>query len=125
LKTYYKEIRSKADWIGHILRRNCFLKNSIEGKIEGRIAVKGRRRRRRKQLLVDVQTYYTELKSKANWIGHILRRNCLIKRVIEGKIEGRMAVKGRRRRRRKQLLDDVQEKSWYWKLKEETLASTL
>ena len=27
-------------------------------------------------------------KRKANWIGHILRRNCLLQRVIEGKIEG-------------------------------------
>jgi hypothetical protein len=27
---------------------------------------------------------------KANWIGHILRRNCLVKHVIEGKIEGRV-----------------------------------
>jgi hypothetical protein len=27
---------------------------------------------------------------KANWIGHILRRNCLLKHVIEGKIEGRI-----------------------------------
>jgi len=25
---------------------------------------------------------------KANWIGHILRRNCLLKQVIEGKIKG-------------------------------------
>ena len=25
---------------------------------------------------------------KANWIGHILRRNCLLKYVIKGKIEG-------------------------------------
>jgi hypothetical protein len=25
----------KADWIGQILRRNCFLKHVIEGKIEG------------------------------------------------------------------------------------------
>jgi hypothetical protein len=24
---------------------------------------------------------------KANWIGHILRRNCLLKHVIEGKIK--------------------------------------
>jgi hypothetical protein len=29
-------------------------------------------------------------KKKANWIGHILRRNCLLKHVIEGKIEGRI-----------------------------------
>jgi hypothetical protein len=25
---------------------------------------------------------------KANWIGHILHRNCLLQRVIEGKIKG-------------------------------------
>ena len=25
------------------------------------------------------------MKRKANWIGHILRRNCLLKQVIEGK----------------------------------------
>jgi len=28
-------------------------------------------------------------KLKANWISHILRRNCLLQRVIEGKIKGR------------------------------------
>ena len=28
-------------------------------------------------------------KRKANWIGHILRRNCLLKQVIEGNIKGR------------------------------------
>ena len=27
-------------------------------------------------------------KRKANWIGHILRRNCLLKQVMEGKIRG-------------------------------------
>jgi hypothetical protein len=27
---------------------------------------------------------------KANWIGHILRRNCLQKHVTEGKVEGRI-----------------------------------
>jgi hypothetical protein len=27
-------------------------------------------------------------KRKANWIGHILRRNCLLKQVVEGKIKG-------------------------------------
>ena len=27
-------------------------------------------------------------KRKANWIGHILRRNCLLQRIIEGKIKG-------------------------------------
>jgi len=31
-------------------------------------------------------------KWKANWIGHILRRNCLLQQVIEGKIKGRVEV---------------------------------
>ena len=31
-------------------------------------------------------------KRKANWIGHILHRNCLLQRVIEGKIEGGIEV---------------------------------
>jgi hypothetical protein len=32
---------------------------------------------------------------KANWIGHILRRNCLLKHVTEGKLEGRIEITGR------------------------------
>jgi hypothetical protein len=44
---------------------------------------------------------------KANWIGHILCRNFLLKHVIEGKIEGRIEMTGRRGRRRNQLLDDL------------------
>jgi hypothetical protein len=47
---------------------------------------------------------------KANWIGHILRRNCLLKHVFEGKLEGRTEMTGRRGRRRKQLLDELKEK---------------
>jgi hypothetical protein len=43
---------------------------------------------------------------KANWICHILHRNCLLKYVIERRIE----VMGRTVRRRKQLLDDFTEK---------------
>jgi len=45
-------------------------------------------------------------KQKANWIGRILRRNCLLQRVIEGKIKERIEVTGRRGRRRRKLLDD-------------------
>jgi hypothetical protein len=71
------------------------------------------------------EDYYMELRSKTNWIGHILRRNCLLKRVIEGKIDGRICVKGRRQRRRNQLLDDFQGKKWYRKIKEETLDRTM
>jgi hypothetical protein len=37
-------------------------------------------------------------RSKANWIGHILRGNWLLKHVIEGKLEGRMEVTGRQGR---------------------------
>ena len=31
-------------------------------------------------------------KRKANWFGHILRRNCLLHKVIEGKILGQIEV---------------------------------
>jgi hypothetical protein len=34
-------------------------------------------------------------KRKANWIGHVLRTNCLLQQVIEGKIKGGIEVKGR------------------------------
>jgi len=34
-------------------------------------------------------------KRKANWICHILRRNCRLQRVIEGKIQGGIEVTGR------------------------------
>jgi hypothetical protein len=47
---------------------------------------------------------------KANWIGHILRRNCPLKHVIEGKIEERIEMTEGRRKRHNQLLDDLKEK---------------
>ena len=34
-------------------------------------------------------------KRKANWIGHNLRRNCLLQQVIEGKIKGGIETTGR------------------------------
>jgi hypothetical protein len=58
---------------------------------------------------------------KANWIGHILHRNCLLKQVIEGKIKGEMEMIRRRGRRRKELLDDLKDMRGYSHLKEETL----
>jgi hypothetical protein len=63
----------------------------------------------------------------AKWIGHILRRNCLLKHVIKGRIEGRLEVIGRRgrRRRRKQLLDDLKKRRGYRKLKEKAVDCTL
>jgi hypothetical protein len=36
---------------------------------------------------------------KANWIGHILGRNCLLKHVIKGNEEGRIGEMGRGGRR--------------------------
>jgi len=41
----------------------------------------------------------TVKRRKVNWIGHMLHRNCLLKHVIEGKVEGRIEVTGRRGRR--------------------------
>jgi hypothetical protein len=34
------------------------------------------------------------IKRKANWIGHTLRRNCLVRQVIEGNIKGGLEVIG-------------------------------
>jgi hypothetical protein len=56
-------------------------------------------------------------KRKANWIGHILRRNCLLNQVIEGKIKGQIEVT----RRHKKLLDDLGDRTGYSHLKEEAL----
>jgi hypothetical protein len=64
-------------------------------------------------------------KGKTNWIGHILRRNCLLQRVAEGKIQGGIEVTGRRGRRRKKLLDDLKERRGYSHLKEEALDRTM
>jgi hypothetical protein len=51
----------------------------------------------------------------------VLRRNCLLKEVIEGKIKGRIEVTRRRGRRRKKLLDDLEDRRGYSHLKEEAL----
>ena len=56
-------------------------------------------------------------KRKANWIGHILRRNCLLQQVIEEKIKGQIEVKRRGGRRRKKLLDDLKDRRGYCQLK--------
>ena len=56
---------------------------------------------------VNERNMLHKIKRTANWNSHILRRNCLLKRVTEGKIKGRIEVKGRREKRCKQLLDDL------------------
>jgi hypothetical protein len=60
-------------------------------------------------------------RGKGKGIGHILRRNCFLKHVIEGRTEGRIEVTGRRERRRKQLLDDLKEMKGYWKFEGEAV----
>jgi len=64
-------------------------------------------------------------KRKANWIGHILRRNCLLQQVIEGKIKGGIEVTGRKGRKRRKLLDDLKERRGYCHLKAEALDRTM
>ena len=60
-------------------------------------------------------------KWKANWNGHILHRNCLLKQVIERKIKGEMEVTRRRGRRRRKLLDDLKDTREFSHLKEKAL----
>jgi len=64
-------------------------------------------------------------KRNANWIGHILCRNWLLQRVIEGKVEGVVEVRGRRGRRCRKLLDDLKERRGYCHLKEEAVDRTV
>ena len=65
------------------------------------------------------------IKRKAKWIGHILRRNCLLKQVIEIKIKGQIEVTRRQGRRRKKLLDDLKDRRGYCGFKEEALDRTM
>ena len=58
---------------------------------------------------------------KTNQIGHILRRNCLLQQVIEGKIKGEIEVQ----RRRRKLLDDLKERRGYSHSKEEAVDRTM
>jgi hypothetical protein len=70
-------------------------------------------------LIVHLLVHFTK-KSTANLIGRLLRMNCLLEHVIEGKIK----VTGIRGIRRTQLLDCHKERREYCKLKEEALDST-
>jgi hypothetical protein len=56
-----------------------------------------------------------------NWIDEILRRNCILKHVIEGNINGGIDMMGRRGRGSKQLINYFKEKRGYCKFKEEAL----
>ena len=53
------------------------------------------------------------LRRKANWIGHILRKNCLLHDAIEGQM-----TKVKEVGKRTQPLDDLKKRRRYWELKE-------
>ena len=54
-----------------------------------------------------------------------MRRNCLLKQVVEGKIKGGIEVTGRRGRRRRNLMDETKERRGNFHLKEEALVRTM
>jgi hypothetical protein len=92
--------KGKANWIGHILHRNWFLRQIIKGKIKWGIGVTVKRGWRRRKLLDDLKERrgYSHLKEEA------------LDRVTE-----------RRGWRRRKLLDDLKERRGYSHLKEEAL----
>jgi len=47
----------------------------------------------------DRKILHTVKRRKANWMGHILRGNCLLKHFIEGKIEGGFRSDGKTRKK--------------------------
>jgi hypothetical protein len=49
----------------------------------------------------EINILRTIKRKKANWIGHFLHRNCLLKQIIEGNLEENIEVTRRRERRRK------------------------
>lgn len=54
------------------------------------------------------------IRSKRNWIGHVIRRECLLKGMIEGTVQGM----SRRGRKRKKLLDELIKEDGYAGLRE-------
>ena len=63
----YEIRKRKANWIGYIVRTNCFLQQFIEGKRKGQLEVTRRRRRRGEKLLDDLKDRrgYCQLKEEA------------------------------------------------------------
>jgi hypothetical protein len=68
---------------------------------------------------------HTVNRRKANWIGYILRGNCFLKNVTEGKVEGMIEVTGGQGRRRKEVLNELKETRDNVKLREEALNRTV
>jgi len=61
----------------------------------------------RRKLLQAVQ------KRKSNWLGHVLRRQCLQRDMLEGSVEGRL----KRGRLRRKIIDDMKQEKNYQELK--------
>jgi hypothetical protein len=63
----YEISKREAKWIGHILCRDCLLRQVIEGKIKGGTEVTGRGGRRRRKLLDNLREGrgYSYLKEEA------------------------------------------------------------
>jgi hypothetical protein len=84
---------------------------------------------RNKEVLLRVKQQRNILheisKRKANWIGHILRRNCRLQEIIKGKIKGGIGVTRRQEIRRRKLVDDLKERRGYSHQKEEALDRTM
>jgi len=59
--------RMKISWTDHVIKEGLLIRVKEQRNILHEILVS---------------------KRKANWIGHILRRNCFLQQVIEGKIKG-------------------------------------
>jgi hypothetical protein len=83
------------------------------------------KRRSVTEVIKERNVLRTVKRRKANWIGYVLRRNCLLQHIVKGNIDGRIGVTGRRRRRRAELLDYLKETRGYWKLKEEAVDRTV
>jgi hypothetical protein len=88
----------KISWIDHVRNEEMFLRVKEQRNILNEIS-----------------------KRKSKRIGHILRRNCLLQQVIEGKIKGGIEVTGGRVRRCMKLLDDRKEMRGFSHLKQEAL----
>ena len=101
-ETWYWRRMEKISWTDHVRNEEVLL-----------------RVKEQRNILHEIR------KRKANWIGHILRRHCLLQWVIEAKIKGGIEVAGRRGRKRRKLLDDLKERRGYSQLKEEALDRTM
>jgi hypothetical protein len=84
---------------------------------------------RNEEVLLRVKEYRNIVheisKRKANWIGYILCRNCLLRQSIEGKIKWGIEVTGRLGWRRRRLLDGLKERRGNSDVKEEALDRTV